>query len=53
MGTSATFHIGTDVLTFAAYRVRALEQKQRDLTNVGATEKGELATARQRVELLE
>lgn len=52
-GSVRRLQIGTDVLSFAAYRVRLLEQKQRELTDVGATEKEQLTTARQRIELLE
>ena len=52
-GSVRRLQLGTDVLSFAAYRVKLLEQKQRELIDAGATDKEQLAAARQRIGLLE
>ena len=52
-GSVRRLQLGTDVMSFAAYRVRVLEQRQRELTATGATEKEQLGAAQQRIDLLE
>jgi hypothetical protein len=51
-GSVRRLQLVTDVMSFAAYRVRVLEQRQRELTSTGATEKEQLGAAQQKIDLL-
>lgn len=52
-GSVRRLQLGTDVLSFPVYRAKVLEQRQRELSLAGATEKEQLAAAQERITLLE
>jgi hypothetical protein len=52
-GSVRRLQLGTDVLAFAPYRVKQLEQKQRELSIAGASDKEQLTAAQEKIGLLE
>jgi hypothetical protein len=51
-GSVRRLQLGTDVFSFAPFRVKQLEQKQVELSAAGASEKEQLAAAQKRIDLL-
>ena len=51
-GSVRRLQLGTDVFSFAPFRVKQLEQKQLELSAAGASEKEQLAAAQKRIDLL-
>ena len=52
-GSVRRLHLGTDVFSFVPYRVKELEEKQRQLGLAGASDEEQLSAAKERMRLLQ